>query len=105
MTVELASQHNQVASLIAQGLSLHQQGKLNEAKSIYEKVLAIQENHFDAIQLLGALFIQTKQFTKAVDFLTKALKINPNHAAFLKRSCFTLSRDLAIPFNFVVMPH
>jgi tetratricopeptide (TPR) repeat protein len=74
-------QQNQVTSLIEQGLALHQQGKLNEAQAIYERVLVIQENHFEALQLLGALSAQMKQFTKAVEFLTKALRINPNHAA------------------------
>jgi len=78
--VKSASQENQLASLIAQGLALHQQGKFNEAKAFYEKVLGIQKNNFGALQLLGALSVQTKQFTKAVDFLTKAILINPNHA-------------------------
>jgi len=79
--VKSPPQQNQVATLLQQGLALHQQGKFKDAQAIYEKVLAIQENHFDALQLLGALSMQTKELTKAVDFLTKALKINPNHAA------------------------
>jgi protein O-GlcNAc transferase len=79
--VKISPQTNQVAVLIVQGLALHQQGRFNEALAIYEHILAIQENHFDTLQLLGALFVQTQQFAKAVDFLTRALKINPNHAA------------------------
>ena len=78
--VKLARKYNQVAPLIGQGFSLHQQGKLKEAQTIYEKVLAIQSNHFDALQLLGTLSLQTKEYTKAVDFLTKALKLNPDYA-------------------------
>jgi len=77
---KLAPQHR-VAPLIEQGFALLGEGKFNEAQNIYEQVLAIQPNHFDALQLLGALSVQTKQFTKAVNLLTKALKINPNHAA------------------------
>jgi Flp pilus assembly protein TadD len=72
---------NQVALLIEQGLALHQQGKFNEAKIIYEKVLEIQTNHFEVLHLLGILLAQTKEYTKAVDFLNTALTINPNHAA------------------------
>ena len=79
--VKISPQTNQVAVLIVQGLALHQQGRFNEALAIYEHILAIQENHFDTLQLLGALFVQTQQFAKAVDFLTRALKINPNYAA------------------------
>jgi predicted O-linked N-acetylglucosamine transferase (SPINDLY family) len=73
-------QHNRVALLTQQGLAFHQQGRLTEAQAIYEEILAIQANHFDALQLLSAIFIQTKQFTKAVDYLTKALQINPAFA-------------------------
>ncbi len=78
--VAVVPQQNQVAILLQQGFSLHQQGKFNEATSIYEQILKLQPNHFDALQLSGAISAQTKQFTKAVDFLTRALKINPNHA-------------------------
>jgi len=77
---KITHQSTQVATLIQQGLALHQQGKFNEAKVIYEKILKIQPNHFDALQLLGTVSAQTKQFTQAVDLLTKALQINPNHA-------------------------
>ena len=79
--VKLAPQQNQATLLTMQGLALHQQGKLYEAQAIYQQVLAIQADHFDALQLLGALSVQTTQFTKAVDFLTRALQVNPDHAA------------------------
>jgi len=78
--VKTSSQNNQVILLIQQGFALHQQGRFKEAQAIYEQVLKIQANHFDALQLLGAIFSQTKQFTKAVDFLNKAIQKNPNHA-------------------------
>lgn len=58
--IKSSPQQNQVSSLIAQGLALHQQGYFNEVETIYEKVLTIQTNHFSALQLLGVLFAQTK---------------------------------------------
>jgi len=76
-----APQQNQVMLLIRKGLAFHQQGKLNEAQAIYQQVIAMQANHFDALQLLGTLYIQTRQFINAVDFLTRALQFNPKHAA------------------------
>ena len=79
--VKLAPQQNQVSLLFSQGLALHQQGRFDEAQVIYLQVLVMQENHFDALQLLGVLSIQTKQFIKSVDFLNRALKSNPKHAA------------------------
>jgi tetratricopeptide (TPR) repeat protein len=77
--VTSTAKQTQVTSLIEQGIALHQRGMLKEAQAIYGQVLAIQSNDVDALQLLGALSAQTKQFTKAVILLTKALEINPNH--------------------------
>jgi len=74
----LTQQDNLVALLIQQGLDFHKQGNFREAQSVYEQVLAIRENHFDALQLLGAVFTQTKQSTKAVEFLSQALQIKPD---------------------------
>jgi len=70
----------QVADLLQQGLSFHQQGNFAEAQVIYEQILKIQPDHFDALQLLGVLFAQIKKYSQAVEFLSKALEINPNHA-------------------------
>jgi tetratricopeptide (TPR) repeat protein len=76
-----SSELDQVTHLVQGGLVFHKQGKFVEAKALYEKALLIQNNQFDALQLLGVLSAQTNQYIKAVDFLSKALKINPNHAA------------------------
>ena len=70
----------QVSALIQQGTLLHQQGNFDEAQAIYEKILHIQPDHFDALQLLGVLFAQVKKYVQAVELLSKALEINPNHA-------------------------
>jgi len=83
---KLESKKNQIATLLKQGLALHQKGNPEEAQVIYEQILSIQPNHFDALQLLGVLFAQIKEYSKAVKFLSKALEINPNHAgAFSNR--------------------
>ena len=70
-----------LATLVEQGLALHLQGQLTKAQAIYEHVLTIEPDHFDALQLLGTLLLDTKQFVQALDLLTSALQMNPNHAA------------------------
>ena len=77
---KLEHEQPQVSKLLQQGLTFHQQGNLTEAQVIYEQILNIQPNHFDALQLLGVLSAQIKKYSKAVEFLSKALKINPKHA-------------------------
>ena len=70
----------ELATLTQKGIALHQQGNLTEAQVMYEQILVIQPDHFDALQLLGVLFAQVKKYPQAVEFLSKALEINPNHA-------------------------
>ena len=77
--------------LVQQGLNLHQSGNLNDAQNIYEQILSIQENNFDALQLLGALFAQVKKYPEAIKFLSKAIIVNPNDAG-----CFS---NLGISFQ------
>lgn len=77
--VKIESQQTQLAALVQQALVLHRQAKLDDARKIYEQVLAQQANHFDALYLLGTLSAQLKQFALAVDLLSKASQINPQH--------------------------
>jgi hypothetical protein len=73
-------QQTQVVLLIKQGLALHQQNKLPEAEAIYKQILRIQPNNFSALQLIGTMYTQTKNHSQAINFLTKAIKINPQFA-------------------------
>src|ERR1700687_5711513 len=62
------------------GLTLHKQGKLSEAATIYKEILRDDENHFDAIHLLGVVSLQTGNFHNAVELLSRAITLNPNVA-------------------------
>ena len=72
---------DKAAQLFQQGFALHQQGKLSEAKKIYEKVLEINANHFDALNMAGAAEAQLGEFEVAVDLISRAIAINPNEAS------------------------
>ena len=87
----MTGQQSKITILAQQGLDLHQHGKLNDAQNIYEKILSIQEDNFDALQLLGALFAQVKKYPQAIKFLSKAIIVDPNHAG-----CFS---NLGISFQ------
>ena len=73
----------QVATLIQQGFAHHEEGRFKEAQDIYEKVLRIQPNHFDALQLIGAISLQFAEYQKAAEYFSKALEINPNDGVFI----------------------
>ena len=80
-SIKIDAPQSRLASLMQQGLVLHRQEKFNEAKIFYAEVLSFQENHFDALQLLGALLSQTQEFEQSVEYLSRALKVDPSHAA------------------------
>ena len=55
---------------------LHSTGELKKASVAYEEILKLNPKHFDALQLLGMVAVQTKQWDKALRLFTDALKIN-----------------------------
>jgi len=75
----MANPHIELSQVLEQGFSYHQQGNLNQAKKAYEQILQIQSDHFDALQLLGALSAQMNDFELAIKLLDRALAINSNH--------------------------
>jgi len=79
-TIATASVNSAVAKVIAmklkQGLTLHQSGKLHQAELIYEEILKKDHRNFEALQLLGTIAAQRKNWDKALQMLTEALKIN-----------------------------
>lgn len=70
----------QVQQLFAQGLALHHDHKLEEAREIYEQVLEMQPGHFDALHMSGVIAYQTGQFNRAVELIDKAIEQQPDRA-------------------------
>ncbi len=64
--------------LVCKGFELHRAGEYVEAQKNYEQALKINSTQFDAMRLLGALFVQDNESVKAIELLSKALTINPN---------------------------
>jgi len=71
---------------------LHQQGRLAEAEQSYLRVLAIEPQQFDALQLLGAIKIQQGRHAEGADLIERALRINPNSPRALLNLGFALLR-------------
>jgi protein O-GlcNAc transferase len=64
-----------------QGLALHQKGRLDEAEALYRSVLARQPGHFGALHLTGMIKIQRHALEEGVQWIGRALAINPDDAA------------------------
>jgi predicted O-linked N-acetylglucosamine transferase (SPINDLY family) len=78
--------------LFETAFTLHQRGKLDEAAARYQKVLALQPRHFDAVHLLGLTALQQNQPERALEIIGAALKIDSRNASALLNYGSALSR-------------
>jgi protein O-GlcNAc transferase len=60
--------------------SLHQRGLLDEAEAGYRSVLQQDPQNAGALQLLGALASQRRQYAEAIELFEQALRIRPGYA-------------------------
>src|SRR5271168_2480050 len=72
-----------VTSLFAEGLALHQAGRLADAEKIYYQIIEMQPDHFDSLHLLGVIFYQRESHAEAVRQIDFALTRNPNNSLAL----------------------
>jgi tetratricopeptide (TPR) repeat protein len=76
-----ASSPAALAALCQEGLALHRQGRLEEARRLYQKALQRDPRNFDALFLLGTLTAQLGQAEAAATLLGRAVRANPRVAA------------------------
>ena len=69
-----------LAALFQQGLSLHQQGQLEQARLAYERMLALHPGHADAMHMLGVIAMQATNYALAVELISVSVQANPVNA-------------------------
>ncbi|MBT8519245.1 tetratricopeptide repeat protein [Polynucleobacter paneuropaeus] len=70
-------------ALLARGITLYKEGRYEQSRLIYERILEHDPSHYDSIQILGAIAAQTRNYQQAEVFLAKALTMNPSHLSVL----------------------
>jgi tetratricopeptide (TPR) repeat protein len=83
---------SEVTSLFAEGLALHQAGRLEDAEKIYLQILATQPDHFDSLHWLGVIFLQRGNHAEAASQIELALRRNPNNILALNNRGVTLHK-------------
>jgi predicted TPR repeat methyltransferase len=68
------------AALLQQAVSLHQQGRLEQAQALYAQVLALEPRQFDALHLSGVIERQRGNPARAVDLIRAALQVDGGQA-------------------------
>jgi predicted O-linked N-acetylglucosamine transferase (SPINDLY family) len=66
------------SELLQQAASLHRQGHLAEAETLYRKVLEAEPSQFDALHLYGYLQHQLGRHDTALAWISRALAVNPD---------------------------
>jgi predicted O-linked N-acetylglucosamine transferase (SPINDLY family) len=69
--------------LLKSAFALQQQGLKTEAEVLYRRVLALDPNCFDALQLLGLLRFRDGDLESGIALLEHARQLHPNHPAML----------------------
>ncbi|USX29274.1 tetratricopeptide repeat protein [Oxalobacteraceae bacterium OTU3CINTB1] len=75
------STSSNVDQLFAQGVQLHSEGNLPQALQVYEQVLRLAPQHFDALHHTGIAAFQNGNFEMAASFIRSALAVDAGHAA------------------------
>jgi len=77
--------------ILGAGVAHHQAGRLAEAEACYRRVLAVQPNHSDALNMLGALAHQVGRHDVAVDLIGRAIAISGNNPGYFYHLGLALS--------------
>ncbi len=67
-------------SELKKAVNLYEKGQLNSAKEIALHIYNSKPDYFDNLRLLNLICFKKKDFSSALDFINKAIKINPNFA-------------------------
>ena len=61
---------------LQRAVAFHQRGRLLEAERLYEAILEVHPQHFDALHLLGVIAAQTHRPERALLLIEKAISLN-----------------------------
>lgn len=75
-SVMLMPEQDTTCQVLEVGIALHRDGRLAEAAKTYQEILRLDPNNFDALHLLGVIFLQVRQPAQAVKFISEALSID-----------------------------
>jgi predicted O-linked N-acetylglucosamine transferase (SPINDLY family) len=67
---------------LATALWHHRAGRLQEAEPIYQQILEAEPNHVDALNLLGVLALQRGDTGRAVESITRAIRLDGSQPSF-----------------------
>ncbi len=80
-----------INTLLEQASKLHEEGEIEQAKTIYETILQEDPEQADAAHQLGMVYVQLANFSGAILWLKKAVLIKPQSLVFRNNLANALS--------------
>jgi Flp pilus assembly protein TadD len=75
-------QTTDVAGLFARATAHHQKGEIENARALYQQILAREPKHAESLHFLGMLRFQAGDFSVALPLVEKSIVLNPRNGAF-----------------------
>jgi len=75
----MAKQHK-ISQLLTKAYGLHQSGRINEARGLYQSILTADPRNADALFLLGTIHLQRGYAEEGLRLITLSLDIDPANA-------------------------
>ena len=66
-----------IEQALLQGIAAQEEGKFQDAESLYRTNLQVEHDHPDANHNLGVLFVSTGKLLEAIPLFKLALRANP----------------------------
>lgn len=84
-----------ISHLVSLAYKLFEEGKLEQARTVYEGIHALSPMNLDAMMGLGAIYTHQNHFPQAIELFTRVLEEEPNNKfALLQRGeCYIKSGD------------
>ena len=65
---------------LSRAIALHEGGRLAEEEKIYREILQQNPRHSGVLYLLGLIALSSQRFQRAVDLISRSIRINPDFA-------------------------
>ena len=87
---------NTTMNSLDEAIALHKEGRFDEAREIYWRVVAEQPDNAEALHGAGVLAYQEGDLDAAVAHLTRAIDASPRHGQVSRQFGQRLCRDAAV---------
>ncbi len=80
-------------SRLQEGISLHQEGKLDQAELIYQQILQVNPENDEVLNLLGLIAYQVGKYQIAINLINQAIGMDSSQSSFFNNLGLVLQKQ------------